>query len=94
MEAGDADGRTWRILLDLGSGALGPLQRHAPLDGLDAVLLTHLHPDHFMDLCGLYVALRYEPGRCGRRRRCRIYGPAGTAARIQPGLRRRPRRDS
>ena len=29
VEADDADGRTWRILLDLGSGSLGPLQRYA-----------------------------------------------------------------
>ena len=29
----EAEGRTWRILLDLGSGALGVLQRYAdPLD--------------------------------------------------------------
>jgi ribonuclease BN (tRNA processing enzyme) len=81
VEADDADGRTWRILLDLGSGALGPLQRHAPLDGLDAVLLTHLHPDHFMDVCGLYVARHYAPGRSASTP-LPIFGPAGTAARI------------
>jgi ribonuclease BN (tRNA processing enzyme) len=81
VEADDADGRTWRILLDLGSGALGPLQRHAPLDGLDAVLLTHLHPDHFMDICGLYVARHYAPGGPAAMP-LPIFGPAGTAARI------------
>ena len=27
IEQDDADGRTWRVLLDLGSGAFGPLQK-------------------------------------------------------------------
>jgi hypothetical protein len=40
VEADDDDGRTWRVLLDLGSGALGPLQRHADLHALDAVCRT------------------------------------------------------
>lgn len=61
VEAEDADGRTWRMLLDLGSGALGALQRVADPSTLDAVLVTHLHPDHFIDLCPLYVYLRYHP---------------------------------
>ncbi|MBD3782502.1 MAG: ASCH domain-containing protein [Micrococcales bacterium] len=55
------EGRTWRILLDLGSGALGPLQRYADPASLDAVLLSHLHPDHCADLLGLYVLRRYRP---------------------------------
>jgi ribonuclease BN (tRNA processing enzyme) len=61
VEADDDAGRTWRLVLDLGSGALGPLQRYAAPAAVDAVLLSHLHPDHFIDLCGLYVALRYDP---------------------------------
>jgi ribonuclease BN (tRNA processing enzyme) len=51
-----------RILLDLGSGALGPLQSHTELRDLDGVLLSHLHPDHFADMCGLFVTRRYSPG--------------------------------
>ena len=35
VEADDADGRTWRILLDLGSGALGALQRYADPASVD-----------------------------------------------------------
>jgi ribonuclease BN (tRNA processing enzyme) len=61
VEADDDAGRTWRVLLDLGNGALGPLQRLVGLDTLDALLISHLHPDHFMDTCGLYVARRYHP---------------------------------
>jgi ribonuclease BN (tRNA processing enzyme) len=82
VEADDADGRTWRLVLDLGSGALGPLQRHAPLDGLDAVVLSHLHPDHISDICGLYVARRYRPGGPVPGS-LPVYGPAGTAERVR-----------
>ena len=93
VEADDETGRTWRVLLDLGSGALGPLQRHMAPRDLDAVLLSHLHADHCLDLCGLYVSLRYDPaGRPARR--VPVWGPSGTAERMaraydlpaQPGM--------
>ena len=74
----EADGR--RLVLDLGNGALGVLQRHVDLDEVDAVLLSHLHPDHCVDLCSFYVAQRYRPG--GRRPRIPVWGPAGTAERM------------
>jgi ribonuclease BN (tRNA processing enzyme) len=74
------DGRPFRLLLDLGNGALGPLQRHVDLDQVDAVLLTHLHADHCLDLCGYYVVRKYAPG--GPRPRIPVYGPAGTADRM------------
>ena len=54
----EADG--FRVLLDLGNGALGPLQRYADIYAVDAVLVSHLHSDHFIDLCSYYVALRYR----------------------------------
>ncbi|GAA5168837.1 MBL fold metallo-hydrolase [Ornithinimicrobium tianjinense] len=54
-------GRTWRLLLDLGSGALGALQRHTDPCVLDAVVLSHLHPDHCLDLTGLRVLRSYGP---------------------------------
>src|SRR5699024_1708413 len=47
--------KTWRVVMDLGNGALGTLQRYVALEDIDAILLSHLHPDHFMDLCGLHV---------------------------------------
>ncbi len=75
------EGRTWSILLDLGSGALGALQRHLDPTTVDAVLLTHLHPDHCVDLCGLYVMRRYRPGGAPTRR-LPVHGPRGTAERI------------
>jgi ribonuclease BN (tRNA processing enzyme) len=70
----------FRLLLDLGSGALGALQRHARLDDINAVCLSHLHPDHCMDLCGFWVSRRYRPG--GALPRIPVYGPEGTARRM------------
>jgi ribonuclease BN (tRNA processing enzyme) len=69
-----------RLVLDLGNGALGALQRHISLGDLDAVLLSHLHPDHCLDMCGLYVARRYGPVHTSAR--IQVWGPAGTAARL------------
>lgn len=74
------DGRTFRLLLDLGSGAIGALQRRVDLDTIDAVALSHLHPDHCLDLCGYYVARKYHP--TGSRPPLAVYGPDGTAARL------------
>lgn len=51
------------VMLDCGSGTLGPLQRHVSLEDLRAIVVSHLHPDHYIDL----VALRYG----------RTYGVAG-----------------
>ena len=81
VEAADQTGRTWRILLDLGSGALGPLQRYTSLYDLDAGLLSHLQPDHCRDLTGLYVALKYRPG--GPAPAVAVHGPSGTGERLR-----------
>lgn len=81
VQADDGSGRTWSVLLDLGSGALGPLQRSVDLYDVDAVAVSHLHPDHMADLCGLYVYLRYRPGRA-RTGALPVHGPFGTASRL------------
>lgn len=51
-----------KVLLDLGSGAFGPLQSYLDPASLDAVVFSHLHPDHCADLSALDVWLRYGPG--------------------------------
>lgn len=83
LEAPDEHGRIWRVLLDLGSGALGPLQRYCDPRLVDAVLLSHLHPDHCLDLTAMYVMLRYHPlpGSAP----LPVWGPSGVAARIAAG---------
>ena len=77
----ESGGRTWSLVLDLGSGALGSLQRHVSPDQLDAVVLSHLHPDHCVDLCGLYVTRRYRPAG-PLPERLPVHGPAGTGSRL------------
>jgi ribonuclease BN (tRNA processing enzyme) len=72
--------RTWRMLLDLGNGALGALHRYVDPLSVDAVLLSHLHADHCLDLCGYYVLRKYHPG--GAQPRIPVWGPVGTADRM------------
>jgi ribonuclease BN (tRNA processing enzyme) len=51
------------VAVDLGPGSLANLQRHIPIADLDAVVLTHAHPDHWTDLCGLHTAWKYALSR-------------------------------
>jgi ribonuclease BN (tRNA processing enzyme) len=74
------EGRTWRVLMDLGSGAFGALQRYVDPLGIDAVLLSHLHADHCLDLCGFYVMRKYHPD--GPQPRLPVWGPRDTARRM------------
>lgn len=74
------EGRTWRILLDLGNGSLGALQRYADPLQIDAVLFSHLHADHCLDLCGYYVMRKYHP--LGPQPQIPVWGPAGTGDRL------------
>ena len=53
---------------------------------IDAVLLSHLHADHCLDLTGLYVSLRYTPGTS------RGPGARDSGAGARPGRHRRPDR--
>lgn len=75
----EADG--FRLLLDMGNGALGELQRHVGLYDLDAIFLSHLHADHCIDMCGYFVA-RYYRHDGGRAAALPVYGPEGTEQRL------------
>ncbi|MER7076818.1 Ribonuclease BN, tRNA processing enzyme [Saccharopolyspora kobensis] len=50
-----------RIVLDLGNGTLGALQRFIDPFALDALFFSHLHPDHCADFGALAVLRRYHP---------------------------------
>jgi len=70
----------YRLLLDLGSGALGPLQRHVGLTEIDGIVLSHLHADHCLDVCPYVVFRRYHPD--GVQPPLPLLGPTGTHARL------------
>jgi len=69
----------FRLLLDMGNGALGALQRYIGLYDLDAILLTHLHADHCLDACSYVVARRYGPDPLPA---LPLYAPAGAMERL------------
>lgn len=50
-----------RIVLDLGPGTLLELRRHADFRALSAVIISHMHVDHMLDLIALRHALAYNP---------------------------------
>jgi ribonuclease BN (tRNA processing enzyme) len=66
---------TTTLWLDAGSGSLANLQRHVGILDVDAVVLSHEHPDHTGDLAGFYVACKYYL----HRDRVPVYAPASVA---------------
>jgi ribonuclease BN (tRNA processing enzyme) len=56
LEAGGA-----RVLFDCGNGVVSNLAVIGDPTSLDAVFVTHSHPDHFADLYCLQAALQYSP---------------------------------
>jgi ribonuclease BN (tRNA processing enzyme) len=53
---------TTAVVIDLGPGTFAELQRHIAVTDLDAIVLSHAHPDHWVDLTGLRVMTHYELG--------------------------------
>ncbi len=66
------DGAT-RVWVDAGSGTLANLQRHIACADLDAIVLSHEHPDHWGDLEGWHIVCRHVIHRTG----FPVYAPAG-----------------
>ena len=71
---------TTTVLLDLGPGTLANAQRHIDLVDVDAVVLTHEHPDHWTDLAIARNAYRYVFDRMG----LPVYATAGTITLASP----------
>lgn len=67
------------ILLDLGQGSFPRLASLLDPGALDAIVVSHLHPDHFIDLVALRHFLRWGPARP---RRVRVLGPPGLGDRL------------
>jgi ribonuclease BN (tRNA processing enzyme) len=68
----------FRLSLDFGTGAFANMRKYADYDELDAVVISHMHADHFLDLIPLRYAIKY-----GARRRAKplpLWTPPGGAA--------------
>ncbi len=71
------------LVLDLGNGSPGALQRHVDLtqaDALVGVVLSHCHIDHCADLGSLYVFRHHGPVRFPHR--LPVLGPSDVRERI------------
>jgi ribonuclease BN (tRNA processing enzyme) len=54
----------FRLLLEVGTGATGPLSRYLPPGDLDAIFISHVHGDHAGDLRNVwYHKDRFAPER-------------------------------
>ncbi len=67
------------ILLDLGQGVFPRLMAAIEPSTLAAVVISHLHPDHFIDLVPLRHYLAYQLGSAHH---VRVIAPDGLAGRI------------
>jgi ribonuclease BN (tRNA processing enzyme) len=56
IEDGDA-----KLLLDCGNGVFSKLRERLDYVDLDAILISHLHADHFLDVVPYAYALTYAP---------------------------------
>jgi ribonuclease BN (tRNA processing enzyme) len=69
------------IWLDAGNGTLANLQRHVGLADVDAVVLSHGHGDHWVDVDAYHVAVRYGDDP---REGIPVFAPGELAERLEP----------
>jgi ribonuclease BN (tRNA processing enzyme) len=79
----------YALLLDCGNGVFSKLRRFCDYVAVAAVLISHLHADHFLDLIPFSYALTYAPRQqpvpvagwpgTSRPARPRLYAPVGAA---------------
>ena len=74
VRAGDA-----AIWLDCGNGSFTNLQQHINPADLTAVVITHSHPDHCVDLYGLHVCGKYGLGLSA----LPVYAPEGVEKQLE-----------
>jgi ribonuclease BN (tRNA processing enzyme) len=70
------------LVLDCGNGVFSKLRRHRDYVDIDAVLISHLHADHFLDLVPFSYALTYAP----RQQPVPVASWPGTSAPARPDL--------
>lgn len=72
-------GPSARLLLDCGPGVVGRLRARLELDELDAVVISHLHQDHYIDLLSMRYWVKYGPRRS---RPLQVFLPPGGRERL------------
>jgi ribonuclease BN (tRNA processing enzyme) len=70
------------VLLDCGNGVFSKLRRICDYVDIDAVVISHMHADHFLDLVPFSYALRYAP----RQQPVPVAGWPGTEDPARPRL--------
>jgi ribonuclease BN (tRNA processing enzyme) len=73
-----------RIAVDLGNGTFAAMQARMDPLTLDALVLSHLHPDHCADFSALTVMRKYHPAppRDTRAHRLPVYAPSEAPSRL------------
>jgi ribonuclease BN (tRNA processing enzyme) len=84
----EEDGTT--ALLDCGNGVFSKLRLYCDYTAVDAIVISHLHADHFLDLVPFAYALTYAPRQqplpvdrwpgTEKPARPKLYAPRGAAA--------------
>lgn len=69
----EAAGRA--VVADLGTGSFSNLLRYRSAESIDAVVISHMHADHFIDVIAMRYALKY--GERSHDRRVALYLPPG-----------------
>lgn len=57
----DGRPRTYSVVLDLGPGSMGQMLHHLDPADLDALVISHCHADHMVDMVGMHVYRRWNP---------------------------------
>lgn len=70
------------LLLDCGCGVFAKLREHVDYTGVDAVVVSHMHADHFIDLIPYSYGLLLTP----RQQPVPVAGHPGTDAPARPRL--------
>lgn len=72
------EGADRSIVADMGTGALSNLHRYRSAESIDAVIISHMHADHFIDVIPMRYALKYGP-RNSKRKVTLLLPPGGEA---------------
>ena len=74
----------FRIWMDMGTGTMASLQEHVGFREIDAVVVSHVHADHFVDLFPYFYARRY--GEAAPAPQIPVFAPTGTRERVRAML--------